>query len=194
MGKLLRQVAILAGLIGAALTGCNSSGCLDNRSAIPLAEFYNSDTGQSLTLDSLEIRGVGAPDDSVLVAAGTAASQAYLPMRSSHDLIQWCFAYRRHDVDDAANNDTLSIRYDSKPYFASNECGVIYQYHISELTHTSHFIDSVAIADSVVTNIDKVYLKIYFKPLPEIEDEGDGGDGDEEIIITSGRHYTSGNK
>ena len=87
MGKLLRQVAILAGLIGAVLTSCNSSGYLDNRSAIPLAEFYNSETGQSLTLDSLEIRGLGAPGDSVLVSAGTAVSQAYLPMRSSHELI-----------------------------------------------------------------------------------------------------------
>ena len=194
MGKLLRQVAILAGLIGAVLTSCNSSGCLDNRSAIPLAEFYNSETGQSLTLDSLEIRGLGAPGDSVLVSAGTAVSQAYLPMRSSHELIQWCFAYRRHDLDDAANNDTLSIRYASLPYFASNECGVIYQYHISELTHTSHYVDSVAIADSVVTNIDKVYLKVYFKPLPEEENGGGDDAGDEEIIITSRGHNAPGNR
>ena len=71
---------------------------------------------------------------------------------------------------------------------------MIYQYHISELTHTSHYVDSVAIADSVVTNIDKVYLKVYFKPLPEVENGGGDDAGDEEIIITSRGHNAPGNR
>ena len=38
--------------LAAAAAACNSSGCLDNGSALPLARFYSSATGDGITVDS----------------------------------------------------------------------------------------------------------------------------------------------
>ena len=56
------------------LAGCNTTGCLDNQSSIPLAGFYSSATGQQISISTLEITGVGVPNDSILVTAGTVAN------------------------------------------------------------------------------------------------------------------------
>lgn len=114
-------------------------------------------------LDSLAIYGVGAPGDTLLSSAGTLISQIYLPMRPTHQSVTWCFDYKWKYLDNPALNDTITIDYTSTPFFASEECGAFYKYRINRLDATSHLIDSVAIVDSVVTNIDKVYLNIYFR-------------------------------
>ena len=69
-----RKIAIL---IASALlaAGCNTSGCLDNRSALPLAEFRSSATGDAISVDSLEVAGVDAPDGDVLSEATPAKRQ-----------------------------------------------------------------------------------------------------------------------
>ena len=54
--------------------GCNTESCTENQSSIPLAGFYGSD-GTKVSVDSLCIRGVGAPSDSALYS-GSALSQA----------------------------------------------------------------------------------------------------------------------
>lgn len=145
------------------LTSCNTSGCTENRSAVPLAAFYNSATGQEIQLDSVSISGVGAPADSVLSPAGRPVSQVYLPMRPTEPSVEWCLAYKWKALDDPGLYDTIAIGYDSRPYFASEECGVYYRYRITSLSCTDHLIDSVSVADSLITNIDRVYLKIYFR-------------------------------
>ncbi len=63
MGKFL-TIAAAGVALTALAAGCNTSGCQDNGSAIPLAAFYASDTGSPVTLDSLAIYGLGAPADS----------------------------------------------------------------------------------------------------------------------------------
>jgi hypothetical protein len=35
------------------------------------------------------------------------------------------------------------------------------------MTHTHHIIDSVQIVDSLITNIDQVYYKIFFRTAEE---------------------------
>ena len=142
---------------------CNSTGCTENRSAVPLAAFYASSTAEEMQLDSVSISGVGAPRDSVLSAAGARVSQVYLPMRPTDPSVQWCLSYKWKHLDDPRLNDTITIDYDSEPYFASEECGAFYRYRITSLTTTDHLIDSVEVVDPLVTNVDKVYLKIYFR-------------------------------
>lgn len=142
---------------------CNSSGCTENRSAVPLAAFYSSASDRAIQLDSVSISGVGAPNDSVLSAAGARVSQVYLPMRPTDPSVQWCLAYKWKSFNNPDFNDTITIDYDSQPYFASEECGAFFRYRITSLKCTDHLIDSVGVIDSLVTNIDKVYLKIYFR-------------------------------
>lgn len=159
MGKILTIIAVLLMLLAAA---CNTSGCLDNGSAIPRAGFYASADGSAATLDSLEIGGVDAPADSLVLKAGTAASEVYLPMPPQSTSVQWAIAYRYRRLDSPALNDTISMTYESIPYFASEECGAMYVYRLTGLRHTSHLIDSITVADSLITNVDRTSLQIYF--------------------------------
>lgn len=163
--RTLRRAAALT-LIAAAASlpwSCNTTGCYDNQSSIPLAEFMSGQGGK-IAVSGVEIRGVGAPNDSLLAGGeGSSLSQVYLPMRSTHDNTTWCFHYTQEGLDDPSLNDTISFTYDSEPYFASEECGAMYRYRIREVSHTVHLVDSVVILDSLITNVDIVTIQIYFR-------------------------------
>ena len=165
MGKILRLT--LCAAAAWCLWSCNTSGCTDLRSAIPLAEFYSSAADKQISLDSLQISGIGAPGDSVMLAAGTAAQEVYLPMRSQQTSTSWCISYKWEALDNPEWNDTLTFRYHAEPYFASSECGAMYIYHLEGLDYTTHLIDSIAVLDSVITNIDAAQLRIYFNTADE---------------------------
>ncbi len=175
-----RSVFIFLAVILMTAVGCNTNGCLNNQSAIPLAELYSSATGAAISLNNLQISGVGAPNDSVLISSGTAVSKLYLPMRSSQSSTAWCFHYTQEGLDDPALNDTIEFVYTSMPYFASEECGAMYYYHIVQVKATDHLMDSVVIVDSLITNVDLTRIKIYFRTVepdtPENPDEPEQGE------------------
>lgn len=150
-------------VLHAILTSCSNSGCTENRNAVPLVAFYNASTDKTLTLDSLSITGVDQPDDSVITKLGLPIDQVYLPMRPTHESVKWCIAYKWRRLDYPELNDTISFDYTSLPFFASEACGVYYRYHITEMNYTDHLIERVEIEDSLITNIDKVYVNIYFR-------------------------------
>lgn len=154
---------ILAGVaLLAAITGCNTSGCLDNGSSLPLAGFYNT-AGQAVEIDSLAIHGIGAPGDSLLVAPGTAVSEVYLPLRSTSSTTSYVLHYAYQGLDSVAYNDTITFDYTSSPYFVSEECGAMYRYHIDRLAYTTHLIESIEITDSLITNTNLQRIKIYMR-------------------------------
>lgn len=156
-------------LAAALLPGCNSTGCTDNRSALPLAGFYAWPADTELTLDSLDLGGVGAPGDSMLVHAGQSASQAYLPFRIDKESTTFFlhYDYPAQGLDDPAFNDTVTFAYTSEPYFASEECGAMYKYHVTSVNHTRHLIERVEVVDSTVTNVELERFKIYFRVAQE---------------------------
>lgn len=117
--------------------------------------------------------GVGAPNDSVLVGEGT-ISQVYLPMRSTASSTAWCFSYTQPGLDDPDFNDTVTFTYSSEPYFASEECGAMYIYNIKSVKYTTHLMDSVVLADSLITNTDIERIKIYFRTVTNDEEEDSG--------------------
>lgn len=161
--KLLTTALLITIALLPALTSCNTSGCTENRNAVPLAAFLDPATDASITLDSLSIYGVGQPNDSILSPAGLRVSQVYLPMRPTHSSVKWCLDYKWKQLDYPELNDTIAFDYTSTPIFASEECGVYYRYLITRMTYTDHLIDHVEIVDSLITNIDKVYVNIYFR-------------------------------
>ncbi|MBD5229721.1 MAG: hypothetical protein HDS69_06765 [Bacteroidales bacterium] len=166
-GAILRSPAAAAAGIAmlATLGSCNTTGCTDNRSSLPLAGFYSNETGAAISLDILEIGGIGAPGDSLLLAPGEHATEVYLPLRSEHDSASFFIAYRTEGLDDPALVDTISFAYDAFPYFASEECGAMMRYRIRAIDYTRHLLDSVAVAaaDSVITNAPVQNLHLYFK-------------------------------
>lgn len=158
------------------LSGCNTTGCSDNHSALPLMGFYASPSGEELTLDSLDIGGVGAPDDSLLIRSGNSVRQVYLPFRFEQDKTSFFihYDYPEQGLDDPAMNDTITFRYTSEPFFASEECGAMYRYTVRQVEYTTHLIDSVAVTDSVVTNIERERFQVFIRttepPEPEAEE------------------------
>lgn len=158
------------------LTGCNSSGCLDNRNSLPLAGFYDASTGDAVSVSGLSIGGVGAPGDSLLADAGKNIHSIYLPFRSTQDETTFVFSTKAktnvaEEPDDMVLSDYVTFRYESIPYFASADCGAMYRYRILAVDHTSLFIDSVGIIDSLITNTDMERIKIYLRHDPTTDEE-----------------------
>lgn len=155
-------LALLA--LAAMLQACNTTGCLENRNSLPLAGFYTSDTEpRAIGLDSLLVTGLGVRNDSALVEPGTQISTLYLPMRATQQSTGWVFAYKWKYLDNPRLNDTIVFDYASTPRFASEECGVIYDYRITQCRYTTHLIDSVRLTDSLINNIDMERIHIYFR-------------------------------
>lgn len=157
-------LAVTSVLSGAAtLSSCNTTGCTENRSSILLAGFYSMETGKTIMLDSVAIGGVGAPRDSLLVPVGAKVSELYLPFRTEHTSTSFFIHYGAKALDYEELNDTIRFSYTSIPYFASEECGAGYRYRVSQMSYTRHLVDSVALVDSLITNVDVERLKVFFR-------------------------------
>ncbi|MCM1518879.1 MAG: DUF6452 family protein [Pseudoflavonifractor sp.] len=141
---------------------CNTAGCYDNQSSIPLAGFYADSSHNEITVDSISIGGVGAPDDSLLLNNAT-ASKVYLPFRADRNSTSFYIHYDQQLISDPALNDTLTFTYSSEPYFASDECGAMYRYTIISCDYTTHLVASVEVTDPLITNADIERIHIYFR-------------------------------
>ena len=168
---ILTGIAAVVALVCMALSGCNSSGCTENRSSVPIADFYSSTTGQAITLDSVQIHGVGAPGDSILLSAGKRTSQVYLPMRSQHTSTSWCLSYKWKYTDTPDLNDTVTFDYKAVPWFAGEECGAMYYYRVERVRHTTHLLDSIGVTDSLITNANIASLRFYFRTADNPEEQ-----------------------
>ena len=202
MGKILKL--LFAGIAAVIMHGCNTTGCVDNQSSIPLAGFYSYETLGAISLSNISVGGVDAPNDSLLLDHAT-APEVYLPFRSLHEETRFFIRYEDTgepdpDPDEGDNpdnpenpdnpddpdnpeegeeggdepslaamravpavGDTLSFKYERIPYFASEDCGAMYRYRVVEMTYTRNMIDSVAMVDSMITNVNRRTIEIYFR-------------------------------
>lgn len=149
--------------VAVSLTGCNTAGCTDNRNSLPLAGFYGYPSLERISLDSVAVGGVGAPGDSLLNEPGKATSTVYLPLRATRQSTSFYLRYLNKALDHPSLTDTITLGYDAEPQFVSEECGAMYIYHITEMRHTSHLIDSVSVTDSTITNLDIERIQIFFR-------------------------------
>lgn len=142
-----------------ALTACNSSGCTDNQSALPLAGFYVVDQNgreTAVSVDSLTVGGIGAVGDSLLLDKATAVTQVYLPFNTDAASSAFFFDYHTGVAD------TVTFVYDAQPYFASEECGAAYRYHITKVDYTRHAINLIELTSNEVTNVNLETIHIFF--------------------------------
>lgn len=147
--------------------GCGSSGCLENGSTLPLAGLYSSSTQSPISVDSLEVRGLGAPSDSLLVSPGRATRSIYMPFRANYESVSWVFSIRTKALDYPELFDTITFDYTTIPYFASADCGALYIYRLRSFSYTRHLIDSVAVTDSLFTNVDREQIMIFYRTAQE---------------------------
>lgn len=152
------------------LASCSNVGCTENQNSIPLAGFYSMSTQEAVVPDSLAVGGVGAPSDTLLLGPNSHASQVYLPFRATASETEFYFQYKQKALDYPWLVDTIRFTYTATPYFASEDCGAMYHYLITSFSYTTHLIDSVAVTDSLITNLDRETIRIYFHTA-ETEDE-----------------------
>lgn len=146
----------------AVLQSCNSVGCTDNKSSIPLAGFYSYEELTAITVSNVSIGGVGAPDDSLLVNKES-VSQVYLPFRADTGQSRFFIRYEDEALNYPELFDTITFNYTPVPYFASKDCGAMYRYQIDDYSYTRHLVDSVGLVTDVMTNADVETIRIYFR-------------------------------
>lgn len=149
--------------------GCSSDGCLSNQNALPLAAFYSASPDKQVSVRGIEISGVGAPGDSVLVAPTQTITTVYLPMRSDRNSTEWHLLYRPSEA--LSISDDITFDYTSEPHFVSEECGAMYFYRITRVDYTTNMIDSVVVTDSLITNYDLTRIRIYLHEGDEDDEE-----------------------
>ena len=173
MGKILTYLFPLFGLIpflAAILHACNDAGCMDNRSSIPFAQFYqNGDLRSTISVDSLTIFGIGQKNDSLIADSVRSLSSVSLPSRNDDTITQFVLQYNYAWNKNRESNDTLTFIYRPYVYFASVDCGVMFNYTLKEGLYTRHILDSVIIVTSEITNQNIENIKLVF-PAEENEE------------------------
>lgn len=143
----------------ATAAGCSDT-CTENKNALPLAGFYASGGGaERITLDSLEVTGVGMPGDSALSPASASKDELYLPFRIDCDTTRYAF---RDSHLAGGETDTVTFIYSRTPRFVNVECGVSYVFGIKSISCQGILIDSVRCPDGYIDNVNRENLEIYF--------------------------------
>lgn len=146
-------------LLGVA-AGCSDT-CSENKNALPLAGFYSSQPlPEQISIDSLEVEGIGAPDGKLLSEATPAKSELSLPFRIDSDTTAYVF---RNVAGGANTTDTVTFIYSRTPRFVNVECGVSYLFDIRKITCSGTLIDSVTCPNGFIDNTNSQNLRIYFK-------------------------------
>ena len=160
-GVLLPVLAIVS--LCMAIVSCAGEGCTSGTSSVPRAGFYSSATGDAITIDSLSGYGVDVPGDSMLLRCQRNVHQTYLPLRISEGTSKFVIHYDQKDISDIRYNDTITLHYEAKPHFESDECGVFYMFDITGYECTNHFVESMELVYPHVSNIDVETIKLFFR-------------------------------
>lgn len=156
---------MMLGIAAAAamLLSCAGDGCTSGTASTPQVGFYSSSTLKAIAVDSLTVYGIGAPGDSLLLNCGRAISSLELPLRLATGNVQFVLHYNQKAISDVRYNDTITLAYDAKPWFESDECGVFYVFDITSHKCTNHLIDSMAVPNPHVSNLGIETVKLYFR-------------------------------
>ena len=147
-------------LVAAVSFSCNNDTCLQNQSSIPKAQLYSSTSQKAITVDSLTIFGIGAPGDSMLVKCNK-VSTVLLPLRPTTNITQFVIHYDQKILSDPSMNDTITFDCTPEMFYDSRECGAFYRFAVNKVTHTRHFIDSIAVLVPVFNNTTLETVKIF---------------------------------
>ena len=143
------------------LTSCGDNSCTENGSSLPQATCWLG--GSQQTVSGLTIKGIGAPGDSLL-ADSSSLSMIYLPLRASVGTTSYAISRWVGAGTSMARqlHDTITLDYEPIIFFHSEECGVMYNFDIRDVSYTTHGLDSVVLVTRLVTNTPKPTLRIHF--------------------------------
>lgn len=141
------------------LSSCANKECYENQNTLPLAGFLGADSHREFSMRLLTVYGIGAPNDSLL-ADSASMNEIYLPFRPYVPESRFVF---RYGTPDAPEPDTITFRYSTKPWFASEACGVVYYFNIDSISYTRNLIDSIAVPGMLITNANRRFIEIYLR-------------------------------
>lgn len=158
------MMAISATVMAALFAACSDDTCTENRTALPTAGFYATYFGetQEIAADSLQVRGLGAPSDSILSEADVRKESLQLPFRIDNDTTSYIFT----EFDGAGNpgmSDTVTFIYTRVARFINHECGVGYSFQMHNIIWSGELIDSVTCPSGHIDNVSGENLRIYLK-------------------------------
>ena len=141
-------------VLSAVMAGCSTGACYDNQNSLPKAGFYSASTGNAVSVSGISVGGVGAPNDSLLCGPSETVTEVYLPFRPDEKSTSFTFKSGLFAA-------LVTFTYETTPYFASADCGAVWRFRIRSVNWSGTLIDSIAVVDSVITNVDAMQLKIF---------------------------------
>lgn len=165
-GKVWRYMVWMlpAWLVLLAAVSCGDTNCMENRSSVPYATFYNdSVVPQRITIDSVSVYGIGQPGDSLLLDTARRVSSTYLPLRDGRDTTRFVIRYEQRNLHPRYKADTLTIVYHSYVKFVSAECGAMFNYIIDSLGYTTWQLASAKVVQQEVNNREMENIQLFYR-------------------------------
>ncbi len=151
MNIIRNQLIII--LISLFVYSCVSDGCYENTEAFMRVTLYETDSQETMQMDSISVYGIGFPDSLIYNQAKLQALT--LPLDPGSDRCGYV-------ISKGLYTDTLTVSYTYRPHFISKGCGYTYLYDIKSVMFTGHSIDTVLIINSNIDLNEKENLRAFY--------------------------------
>lgn len=160
MGKTKKYIFSLAltALFFIFATGCDSGyDCSIENTAYNRIGFYDADNSDEKYEfpDVLNVSMMINGRDSIVIYHIRNVSELQLPMSYVHECDTIIFSYEN------SATDTLFVKHENIPFFVSMECGTAMYHRITDITHTTAFIDSAVIVNDYINYDYNENVKLY---------------------------------
>lgn len=132
---------------------CTKESCNEDTEVLMRAVFYSSESGEELSIDSLDIYGLNIPD-SVICSMST-LKNIDLPLNSSTSHCSFV-------IINGGRADTIEIYYESSLKLLSSACGYIYLHELEEVLYTTNDITNILITNKSVNPVNEENIQIFF--------------------------------
>lgn len=130
-----------------------------------MAGFYEAGESDSkVSVDSLTVRGINAPNDSIWSMPDERKTQLYLPFKIDSDTTEYLFSI---NMSGMSMSSTVKFIYSRTPRFTDASCGVSYIFDIKKIECSGSLIDSVTCPTGFIDNRNIENLRIYLNPNPQ---------------------------
>lgn len=140
---------------GSTLFSCGEP--VESTTSRSVAQFTFDSASVTKKLDSLTVVALNTViGDSVITEKTASVSSASVPLSYTKTETTVVFKFIKNV------NDTIWITHTNTPHFISMDAGIAMYYHIDNVRHTSHAIDSVSIINPEVDTNEKNNIRLHF--------------------------------
>ncbi|MDF1560864.1 MAG: DUF6452 family protein [Bacteroidales bacterium] len=145
---------VIASVMAFLISSCSVQPCYEDTDPLMNTVLLASGTGESITADSLRVRGVSLTDTVEFVDARSVTSFS-VPLDPSSDLSLFYITVN-------GIHDTAAIYYTRQPHLVSPECGYTFLSIITGVTTTHNIIDTLIIENSKADLNGEKNLHLFF--------------------------------